>query len=247
MSEDFVVFFDANVIISASIFGHIGPLKQPAQHTHYATSCGVLNRLCTLQHNSAMPMIGYISPTAESEARREINNAIRSVLSRFWKEQKISDEEKEKLADSIETFYSKSSRKLDEYLNILCREPPNLYSRDKIKMHIRREFDNLNPKTRIPKHNKFGDLLEKLDRIPFIQTQSYLPGIEETDLEILSDAYVVGKRLKKTTYLASLNTRHMASKVAAKMLEEKFGLKVRLPEVILNTINKRFGHQDFAH
>ncbi|MFA5930324.1 MAG: hypothetical protein WC861_05565 [Candidatus Micrarchaeia archaeon] len=242
MTEDFVFFPDANVVIAASIFGYIGPLKQPAQHIHYDDSRGLLSRLCTLQHSSNPQLIGYISPIAESEARREINNAIRAVLSKYWKDQKIDDDKKEQLADSIETFFSKSSTKLEEFLSLLCREPPNLLIRDKAKKQLRYEFDNLNPKTKPPKHHKLGEIIEKLDGIPFIQAQTYVPGIEDTDLEILADAYAIGRvRLKKTTYVASLNTRHMASKVASKMLEEKFSLIVRTPDIVLNAVNKRYG------
>lgn len=197
-----------------------------------------------LYQSETPPDIGYITTTAEKEARTKIEKAVDSVLSNFWKEQLIGDEEQEHLADEISNFYMDSYTNLDEFIYMLRRVPPNLNQRGKIIARLRTDFQELvqfvEPK---PKYewDGFKKIFKGMARR--FTNEAYLGEIEDEDLEILAETYLIKKlHEKKKTYIVTLNVRHIGSETAVKMLEKKWELYVRSPDDMLIIVDKRYHH-----
>jgi hypothetical protein len=235
MSEDCDVFVDASVLIPASISGQLDK-KAGVEHVHYPWCHGLLTSICVLHENEVH--IGYLPPTAEKESRREIEHAVKTTVTRFWKKVAVSKEEQERQADAVETFYTQTLDKLDAFIYILRRMPVSSLKRKKVIEELRNQFTKLDDRyNALVKYYSSNVKLSK--GLHFPEQDSYKPGIEVSDLEILADTIIFHRTRKKQTFLAAIDN-DMTSDWSMKMLEDEFGINVRKPEYIVQRLTKRY-------
>ncbi len=239
MNKDFIISFNSDVIISAAIFGRIKPELGNVLHKHNAMCRGLLEKIYKLSENDIS--IGYIPGTAEKEALRRIDDAIRDVLRIWWNDKKVPQEEREKLADAVSVFRKDVLDKLDTYILTLNREHVPNSKLSRYKHILREKFDELDRRyTTLVKYNE--GMLKGNKDFKYKDKDAYKLGIEDTDIEIMAVAALLGEKTNKDdAYLAAID-RHMTAKWASDMIGKQFNLKVRKPDALIHIVDKRYRH-----
>lgn len=187
--------------------------------------------------------MGYVTTQAEREARENIKKAVEKVLNIFWKEQQLTNEEREELSDDIGNLYLESYKHLDDYVYMLHRVPPNLSEKNRIAKKLRLAFADLAKyvKTK-PKYvyNPVKNVLRKVGLAQIFTREDYLGEIENSDLDILAETILVGSKTKRKAYVVTHNERHFGSQSAVIMLEKEWDIYVRKPADMLNIVDKRY-------
>lgn len=238
MNKDLIVSFNSDVIIPAAIYGRIKPELNAVFHKHNSICQGLLEKIHKLYEKDIF--IGYISSTAEEESRREIYHAIENVLNIWWTKEGIPEDYKEKYADAITVFREDVLYKLNKYISILNRLDVSISKLSRYTKKLNEKFNEL--------EKQYKELVNYNERIlkgnknfKYENKDAYKLGIEDTDIEIIAVAALLGEKMNKDAYLAAID-RHMTAKWASDMIGEQFKLNVRKPDALIHIVDKRYKH-----